>query len=229
VSSISNADVEKLLEDVIAHATVRQQTATINGRSFLLRVVPYMTSDHSIRGAVLLFDAIDVERPTFEQAFVAAESAGAMLASIKHPLLILDEHLRVIWANASFYETFAFDPQELAGKGLKTRWPHARVVELLQQTAATGIPFKNFSTSFELPKKGHRMMNVEGSVIPSQSGQGSPRLILAVFEVKSAPPRKTAAKPLERPAMPRKRKPSPPRGRAGIARATKRRTPRGTK
>ncbi|HEY2730734.1 MAG TPA: CheR family methyltransferase [Polyangia bacterium] len=229
VSSIPNADVEKLLEDVVARATVRQQTTTINGKSFLLRLVPYMTSDHSIRGAVLLFDAIDVERPTFEQAFVAAESAGAMLASIKHPLLILDEDLRIIWANASFYETFAFEPQDLAGKGLKTRWPHTRVVELLQQTAETGIPFKNFSTSFELPKKGRRLMKVEGSVIPSQGGQGSPRLILAVFEVKSGRPHEAAAKALEKPTMPPKGKPDPPRGRVVAARPTTRKTKRRTK
>jgi two-component system CheB/CheR fusion protein len=136
-----------------------------------------------------------------------------MLASIKHPLLILDESLRVIWANAAFHDTFNVTNRELTGKSLKSRWPQPRLLELLHQTAATGIPFKNFSASFELSTGGRRAMSVEGSVIPSQGGQGSPRLILAIFEVKTTR-RGTSAKPPKTQKKPRKMKTTMPRGRA---------------
>src|SRR5450432_365394 len=87
---VKNADLEALVDKVITRATAVQQTVTINGAWFAMRVVPYMTADHSIRGAILLFNRIDEEPPTPDQALAAAESAGAMLVAIKHPLLILD-------------------------------------------------------------------------------------------------------------------------------------------
>jgi len=181
-SHVTNVDLRQVVDRVITGVSAAQQTVTINEAWFLMRVIPYLTSDRAIRGAVVLLQRIDEELPTLDEALGAAQGAGAMLVSIRHPLLILDETLRVVWANATFYEKFQIDAREIAGHPLPQPWAHPKLVEKLRRTAATNLPFKNFSVSYDFAGLGHRSIKVEGSVIPSQGGRGRPKMILMVLD-----------------------------------------------
>ncbi len=193
-SYVKHADLRQVVDKVITGVAAAQQTVTINESWFLMRAIPYMTSDHAIRGAVVLLQRIDEELPTLDQALGAAQGAGAMLVSIKHPLLILDEALHVVWANATFHEKFHVDAREIAGRPLPQPLAHPKLLEKLQQTATTNVPFKNFSVSYDAAGVRQRTIKVEGSVIPSQGGQSHQKMILMILDEQS-PTKASAARP----------------------------------
>ena len=193
-SHVKNVDLDGIVDEVITRTSPAQQIVAIDAAWFLMRVIPYMKSDHTIRGAIVLLERVDAERPTLDQALGAAQGAGALLVSIKHPLLILDESLHVVWANAAFYEKLNVGAREVAGRALPEPLAHPKLLARLRQTAATDVPFKNFSVSYDFGGRGHRVIKVEGSVIPSRGGQGHPKMILMVLEEQDAPPPKKASK-----------------------------------
>jgi two-component system CheB/CheR fusion protein len=203
---VKNADLRQIVDKVITGVAAAQQAVTINESWFLMRAIPYMTSDHAIRGAVVLLQRIDEELPTLDQALGAAQSAGATLVSIKHPLLILDEDLRVVWANATFYEKFHVDAREIAGRPLPQPWAHPKLLEKLQQTATTNVPFKNFSVSYGSAGAGQRAIKVEGSVIPAQGGQGHQKLILMVLDEQTPPKASVTKRKVRRPSAAKPRR-----------------------
>lgn len=82
------------------------------GRWYKVQIRPYKTVDNKIDGAVLAFFDIDEIKHSLAQAERARDYAEAIVAAMRHPLLVLDHHLRVISASAAFYETFKVNPKE---------------------------------------------------------------------------------------------------------------------
>lgn len=100
------SDLEEFISDVIANVRERErEVRDKNGRWYSLRVRPYTTLDNKVDGAVLvLFDIDALKR--------ALEYAEAIIRTVREPLLVLDENLRVRTANRSFYEEFEVSPAE---------------------------------------------------------------------------------------------------------------------
>jgi two-component system CheB/CheR fusion protein len=202
-ASVKNLDVEATVTDVISRATAVQHEVTIGPRWYSLRVSPYMTDDHSIRGAVLGFAELEHGRG-LDQSLAAAEYASTLLVAVKHALLILDERMRMVWANAAFYRTFGIDPSigigDLAQRLDGQRWAPSRLIDLVKKTLSSGLPFKDFAFVYhsgpveggadgERAAKGHeaervgqRKIWVGGSIIPSLPSEANQRLVLVVIE-----------------------------------------------
>jgi hypothetical protein len=84
------SDIRTKVSQVIDSLTsVGEEVLCRNQRWYLLRVTPYKTLDHSIRGAVISLSDIDVRKRSTSLTRDVGEYAGKFLAAIHHPLLIL--------------------------------------------------------------------------------------------------------------------------------------------
>ena len=85
------------------------------GRSYLMRVRPYRTSDDRIDGTVLqLLDISEIKR-SLEKVKYARDYAEAIVNTTHEPLVVLDDRLTIRDANRAFYE--AMEVPEHAAKG----------------------------------------------------------------------------------------------------------------
>jgi PAS domain S-box-containing protein len=105
----------------------------------------------------------NVERKKAELVvFEAREYAQNIMATMRESLLVLDDKLKVISANDSFYKTFEATPKETEGKCIynlgNSQWDIPKLHELLEKI----IPEKSFFADFEVehvfPKIGHKTM-----------------------------------------------------------------------
>src|SRR5205823_6145112 len=103
-------NLERLVTDVIDTLAVQErEVQDEHGRWYSLRVRPYRTLDGKIDGAVLVLIDVDTLRR-------AREYAEAIVATVREPLLVLDQELRIRTANRSFREGFRITAEEMEGR-----------------------------------------------------------------------------------------------------------------
>ncbi len=92
----------------------------------------------------------------------AREYAESIVAAIREPLLVLDEELRVVSANRSFYRTFKVTPKETEGQPLyelgNGQWDIPRLRELLAEVLPNNAAFDDFEVEHDYPTIGQRTM-----------------------------------------------------------------------
>src|ERR1051326_4145975 len=86
-------------------APAEQEVRDAEGRWYSMRVRPYRTVENQADGAVILFVEIDALKRSLVEIEEGRAFREAILDSIRDPLLVLDEGLRVKMANGAFYET----------------------------------------------------------------------------------------------------------------------------
>jgi two-component system, chemotaxis family, CheB/CheR fusion protein len=96
-------------------ATVEDEILCSNQRWYLLRICPYRTADHVIRGAVLTLSDIDIQKRAHELSRNVGDYATRFLGAIGHPLTILDSRFRMIWSNERFLDSFQLTSEETIG------------------------------------------------------------------------------------------------------------------
>ena len=165
VGGQSLSALAKKVIDVLS--TVEREVQCSDRRWYLLRISPYKTAEHSIRGAVIVLSDIDLRKRTLQVGRDIAEYAGQFLAAIGDPLLIIDEHLRVRWANDAYYEGFAVVPEEIVGQRLPQihggRWGGPELAPLVDETVGAGKPFRDVVVE---AAEGRRL-RVSGSRLPA--------------------------------------------------------------
>ena len=116
---INVPNLDEILKDVLGTLKIHEQEVEdFEGRGYLMRIRPYRTGDNRIDGAVLtLTDITDLKRGT-DEIRRARDYAGAIVETVREPLVVLDEKLAVRSANRSFYEFFRYGPQQIEGRGV---------------------------------------------------------------------------------------------------------------
>ena len=86
--------------------TVRTEEREVRDRAghwYMLRIHPYRTSENKIDGAVVVFGDIDEAKHAQMLLQESGEYAQSIVDTVREPILILTEDLRVKSANQSFY------------------------------------------------------------------------------------------------------------------------------
>jgi two-component system CheB/CheR fusion protein len=114
---INVPDLEDVLHQVLdSLQPYEREVEDHEGRSYLMRVRPYRTSDDRIDGTVLqLLDVSEIKRG-LERAKHAREYAEAIVNTIREPIVVLDERLTIRDANQAFYDTMGLREHSAAGK-----------------------------------------------------------------------------------------------------------------
>jgi two-component system, chemotaxis family, CheB/CheR fusion protein len=123
--------LEGLIAETIATATPHEQDlADREGRWRSVRIRPYRTADYHVDGAVIVFVDIDA----VVRARLYAES---IIATVRTPLVVLDEHLTIVTANDAFCEACRMRPQDMEGRAVfqvaDGFWDHPELRRLLER------------------------------------------------------------------------------------------------
>ncbi len=107
------SDLEALITEVIDTVqTEEREVRDRDGRWYLLRIRPYRTAENKIDGAVAVLADIDEAKRAQARLMESGEYTQSIVDTVRDPLLVLADDLRVKSANRSFFETFQVKPEE---------------------------------------------------------------------------------------------------------------------
>ena len=183
---------DRLLEDaqdVLETLVIKERDVqTTDGSWFAMRILPYRTGKNSIDGLVLTFQNITKSKEA-EQVVQATRGVAASIVETMHePLLVLDDQLRVVLANQSFYRTFQVTPREVEQQLLyhlcAGAWNRPELRHLLEEILPKDRSFQNFLLEQTFPHIGPRALRLNGRRL--EQGMREPgRILLAMDEVKA--------------------------------------------
>jgi two-component system CheB/CheR fusion protein len=121
--------------------TSEQRVQNADGRWFALRTRPYRTLDNQIDGVVLVLVDID----EIVRARLYAES---IIATVRAPLIVLDERFEVVTANEAFLRAFSTSAQKIEGQPFfelaGRQWRNPGFRQLLERVLPQNDVVKDF-------------------------------------------------------------------------------------
>lgn len=159
---------------------------------------PIRNRDGQVIGAVLVFrdvtERVEIEmglekaRKELEEIKIsedaAREYAESIINTVREPLIALDQDLRVVTANRSFYEVFKVNPEETVGQLIydlgNKQWDIPRLRELLETILPQKATFDDYEVEHDFATIGRRIMLLNARQIQRVSGKE--RIILLAIE-----------------------------------------------
>ncbi|MDZ7831616.1 MAG: PAS domain S-box protein [Desulfobacterales bacterium] len=127
----------------------------------------------------------------------AREYAESIINTVREPLIVLDQDLKVVSASRSFYDAFKVKPEETEGQLIydlgNKQWDIPKLRELLETLLPQKTTLDDYKIEHEFADLGRRTMLVNAREIHKKSGKD--RLILLAIE--DITERKKAEKQLE--------------------------------
>ncbi len=126
----------------------------------------------------------------------ARSYAEAMIETVREPLLVLDDHLKVLSASRSFYDTFRVAPGETVGNFIydlgNGQWNIPRLRKLLRDILKN-TKFDNYEVDHLFPAIGHKFMVLNARRIYKEN-VGTKMILLAIEDVTALKQRDEALK-----------------------------------
>jgi len=114
----------------------------------------------------------------------AREYAESIINTVREPLIVLDQDLRVVSVSRSFYEVFKVNPKETVGQLIydlgNKQWDIPKLRELLETILPQKTTFDNYEVEHDFTTIGRRIMLLNARQI--QRVWGKERIILLVIE-----------------------------------------------
>ncbi|MDA8133429.1 MAG: PAS domain-containing protein [Desulfobacteraceae bacterium] len=181
------ADIQSVLNTL---SPKESQVKTNTGEWYIMRILPYRTLENDIEGAVLTFVDIS-DRKKAEEALLEAKEreikgrmAVAIVDTVREPMLVLDENLRVVSANQSFYSTFQVNPGDAIGRLLNDlgngQWNIPSLLTLLNKILPQNSVFNDYELTHNFERIGPRTILLNARRIVGTSGKTG--LILLAME-----------------------------------------------
>ena len=185
-SRIKYDHFEQDIQEVLT--TLQTKETEIENREggwFIMRIIPYRTRENVIDGVVLTFTDITRIKDLGDQVQRALMNyAQGIVDTVREPLLVLDDDLKVQYANHSFYQTFKTTPPETEGRLIydlgNAQWDIPRLRELLEEIIPQNSVFDNFEVEHDFPGIGVRTMILNARRLEARPGH--PSLILLAME-----------------------------------------------
>lgn len=181
------SDLEDFISEVISSVRERdREVQDREGRWFSLRVRPYMTLDNKIDGAVLVLVDIDDLKKHEREIAAARAYAEAIIETVREPLIVLDENLRVRTANKSFYEDFQVAHEEVENRFIydlgNRQWDIPALRTLLEKILPENNQFQDFEVVHDFPRIGPRTMLLNARRL-AHDGNHAQSILLAFEDI----------------------------------------------
>jgi diguanylate cyclase (GGDEF)-like protein/PAS domain S-box-containing protein len=112
------------------------------------------------------------------------EYAESIIDTVREPLIILDQDLRVVSVNRSFYGVFRVKPEETVGQLIydlgNKQWDIPKLRELLETILPQKASFDNYEVQHDFATIGRRIMLLNARRIEQQTEKA--RIILLAIE-----------------------------------------------
>ncbi len=186
-SNLQYDDIERDCQVVLDNLQTKElEIPSRNGSWYLMRMIPYRTSENLVEGVVLTF----TETTQLRQLSIfkgAAEYAESILETIREPLLILDGNFRIISANYAFYKMFRVLREDTEGQLIfelgDHQWDIPELKKLLQEVLPHDEKFENFAVNHDFPGIGTKRMLLNARRIVQKEAGGKPMILLAIEDV----------------------------------------------
>lgn len=160
-----------------------REVRTSGGISYLARILPYRTLDNVIEGVVLTFSDISKRIAAETAEHEARRLAENIVDTVREPLIVLDETMRVVTASRSFYRYFKVTSDETVGRSLyelgNGQWNLPTLRELLETLLPLNQSMDDFAIDHDFPVIGHCRMLLNARRITGDSGL-KPLILLAM-------------------------------------------------
>jgi PAS domain S-box-containing protein len=134
----------------------------------------------------------DVEASQTSLNLVKSEAQNAriyaenIIETVRESLLVLDEDLKILSANQSFYATFKVQPGETVGSYLydlgNRQWDIPLLRQLLEDILPQNDHFDDFEVEHDFTTIGHKIMMLNARQIHRQK-TGRPMIFLAIEDI----------------------------------------------
>ncbi len=178
-------NLESLISRTIDTSTAQdQEVRDLEGRYYSMSLQPYRTSDNRIDGVLITLMDTDAIKRSLEEARRARDYAGAIVETMREPLIVLDSELHIVRANRAFYAMFQVSPPEaekrrifdLVGGG----WDSSDLRELLEKVLSENTHFDGFKATHAFPRIGTRTLLLNARRL--QWERDAPGMILLAME-----------------------------------------------
>lgn len=183
-SSLDNFSLtEKCREVLRTLVFLEEEVTSTDGSLYLMRIMPYRTSDSMIDGVVITFVTLDQLQQS-RQSLVSQSYFEAIVNTIREPLVVLDASLRVISCNRRFYQEFETNASQTEGTLLfelnSVQWDVSELRRLLEEILPQKTDVENFRLSASITHGGRRSFIINARRLTQAPGVSD--MILLVFD-----------------------------------------------
>lgn len=184
VSNLVHEDLPRAVEDVLQTLAIQEREAqAVDGKIYLMKILPYRAGDSMIDGAVVTFvditDIKNAQRLTRE----ADAYAEQILATMHEPIVVLNAKRRVVTANEAFYRNFGLRKEDTEDQPIFNvgggRWNLPALRTLLDETLPTRLVVEDFTLEYPA-ESGFRRLKASARLTPDASGQNKELIVLAL-------------------------------------------------
>lgn len=180
-------DARNVLDSLVPN---ERRVCDNEGSWFLVRMMPYRTTENVIEGLVLTFLDYNTIMETEERLEWTAEFAEAIVETTMHPMIVLDSDLHVVSSNRAFRDAFRVSERQSREEPLAEigcgAWDSAELHDLLASVATEDRVIDQFTIRHEFPRLGRREMRLSARRL--RWGAGRPaRILLGIEDVTDRP------------------------------------------
>ena len=170
-------------EQVLHTLQVKEmELKSLMGEISRARILPYRTRENVIDGVVLTFIDISAQH----LLAMAKNFAESIVNTVREPLLVLNDDLKVISANQAFYQAFQTSKTETENRLIYElgdgQWDIPKLRELLEEIIPENAVFTDFEVEHDFPRIGHKIMLLNARRIPA-AGEHPSMILLAIEDV----------------------------------------------
>ena len=168
-----------------SHVPIRREVKADDDSWFMRGMLPYRSADGQAEGLVITFADISEMKAAEREIEAARAYLDSIIATIRQPLVVLDEELCVVSASSSFHRMFAVKPEEFIGRPLLAAGDHLDVPalrEFLTSIQARGATINDHEVEIELPGLGRRSFLMSALVL-REDPSTKRKILVAVVDV----------------------------------------------
>jgi len=155
----SRSDDKDLLIDaasVLATlAPLSREIESDKGTWYTRRVLPYRAHDDRIEGVVITFADISELKLAEREIEVALAYSNSIIETVRQPLVVLDDELRIVSASSVFYDTFGARREDAVGRPIGAvgafHFNDPGLRTFLDRIRAAEANIEDYEIEFDLP------------------------------------------------------------------------------
>jgi two-component system CheB/CheR fusion protein len=181
---------EVLLKDaraVLSDLTpMRREIETHDGNWYIRSILPYRVAGGAVEGVVITFSRISEMKAAERKIEAARAYAESIIATVKQPLAVLDEDLRIVSASASYFKVFDVKPEDSIGRPFTLGTKHRpEALAKFLQAANEGSAIENYEVSIDLPNLGPRTFLFSARRIAAGPSE-RPKILISIDDITDA-------------------------------------------
>ncbi|MGO9173165.1 MAG: chemotaxis protein CheB [Rhodomicrobium sp.] len=176
-------DARAVLSDL---TPMRREIETHDGNFYIRSILPYRVAAGAVEGVVITFARISEMKAAERKIEAAKAYAESIIATVKQPLAVLDEDLRMVSASASYFKVFEVKPEDSIGRPFTLGTKHQpEALAKFLEAANEGSAIENYEVSIDLPHLGLRTFLFSARRIASGPSE-RPKILISIDDITDA-------------------------------------------